>query len=380
MKIVIICDWLVTLAGAENVLRELLTLFPDADLFAVVDFLSPQQRQFLFNKSAQTTFIQHLPFAKKYYRHYLPLMPLAIEQLDLSAYDLIFSTSHAVAKGVITGPDQLHISYVYTPMRYAWDLQPQYLRETGLNKNFRGLLVRYLLHKLRMWDSFSAQTVDHFLTSSQYIARRIQKFYRRQATIIAPPVDLKAFTPVKQKENYYVTASRLVPYKRIDLVVEAFKHLPNEKLIVIGEGPEFKKIQALASPNVSLLGYQSQTELIHYLQRAQAFIFASEEDFGIAPLEALACGTPVIALGKGGALETIRGLDHPQPSGIFFPEQTTTAILQAIASFKQYQTQLTMEACRHNAEAFSAQSFQTKVTQFVQTCWSQHQLNLRPKK
>src|SRR3990167_6803183 len=195
MKIAIVCDWLVTLGGAEKVLAEMFTCFPDADLFAVVDFLPDDKRDFVLHKRAKTSFIQQLPFAKTSYRAYLPLMPLAIEQLDLSAYDLILSSSHAVAKGVLTGPEQLHISYVHSPMRYAWDLQHQYLKETGLNKKLHGWLARYLLHKLRLWDYRSAAGVDHYIANSHFIASRIRKTYRREAEVIYPPVDTARFVP-----------------------------------------------------------------------------------------------------------------------------------------------------------------------------------------
>ncbi|MBV9575803.1 MAG: glycosyltransferase family 4 protein [Gammaproteobacteria bacterium] len=366
MKTAIICDWLVTLGGAEKVLGEMITSFPEADLFAVVDFLEPHQRDFLLNKKSTTTFIQALPFAKKKYRSYLPLMPLAIEQLDLSSYDLILSSSHAVAKGVITGPNQLHISYVHSPMRYAWDLQHQYLRESGLQQKWYGYLARYFLHKLRLWDLRSANGVDHFIANSHYIAKRIEKTYRRPAEVIHPPVAISQFTPHAHKENFYLTASRLVPYKRIDLIVESFNHMPDKKLIVIGDGPEADKIKNKASSNVELLGYQPTAQLIHYLQRAKAFIFAAEEDFGILPLEAQACGTPVVAYGKGGALETVRSLNQDKPTGVFFPTQTTEAICRALRELEENYAHFSLENCVENAAQFSPEKFREKLVGFVQ--------------
>jgi len=365
MKIAIVCDWLVTLGGAEKVLSEIIQCYPHADLFAVIDFLDPEKRQQIANKCAQTTFIQNLPFAKTRYRSYLPLMPLAIEQLDLSNYDLILSSSHAVAKGVITGPDQVHISYVHSPMRYAWDLQHQYLRESGLDKKPHGFLARYFLHKLRLWDLRSANGVDHFIANSNYIARRIQKTYRRTAEVIYPPVDIDQFTPYAEKENYYFTASRFVPYKRIDLIVESFKAMPDKKLIVIGDGPDFAKIKAKAGVNVELLGYQSNLTLIKYMQRAKAFIFAAEEDFGILPLEAQACGTPVIAYGKGGALETVCGLTHAKPTGVFFLEQTVEAIQEAINLFEKNISKFPLKNCVENSQTFSSAQFREKLMHFV---------------
>jgi len=371
MKIAIVCDWLVTWGGAENVLQEMLACYPEADLFCVIDFLTPEARQLLGNKTTKTTFIQRLPFAKTHYRHYLSLMPLAIEQLDLSRYDLILSSSHAIAKGVITGPDQKHVSYVHSPMRYAWDLQHQYLRESGLDKKARGLLARYLLHRLRLWDFRSAAGVDHFLANSHYIARRIQKTYRRTAEVIYPPVHLERFPPRHTKDDFYLTASRFVPYKKIDLIVESFRTLPDKQLIVIGDGPDFKKIKQRTGKNVSLLGYQSNAVLLDYLQRAKAFLFAAEEDFGILPLEAQACGTPVIAYGKGGALETVKGQTHEKPTGIFFHEQSARAIHDAIVSFEAQPMRFSPEACVENAKQFSPEKFRQRLKSFIDDVMSE---------
>ncbi|EKD53790.1 MAG: hypothetical protein ACD_60C00153G0010 [uncultured bacterium] len=368
MKIAIVCDWLVTLGGAEKVLAEMLTSFPEADLFAVVDFLDPAQKAFLLNKKITTTFIQKLPFAKKIYRHYLPLMPIAIEQMDLSAYSLIISSSHAVAKGVITSPDQLHVSYVHSPMRYAWDLQHEYLRETGLDKKFQGVIARYFLHKLRLWDLQSAKRVDYFLANSQFIAKRILKTYRQKAHVIYPPVDTTHFVPGATKEDFYLTASRLVPYKKVRLIVESFRSMPNKKLIVIGDGPDFEKIKAKAGPNIEMLGHQSKEMLLQYMQRAKAFIFAAEEDFGIAPLEAQAAGTPVIAYGKGGALETVRGISYEKPTGIFFAEQKTDTICDAIQLFEANTHLFTVENCVENAARFSQEKFRNHFQLFINEC------------
>jgi glycosyltransferase involved in cell wall biosynthesis len=365
-KIAIVCDWLVAVGGAEKVLGHLLQCYPQADLFAVVDFVDQDKRDFLLNKSVKTTFIQQLPFAKTRYRGYLPLMPLAIEQLDLSGYDLVISSSHAVAKGVLTGPDQIHISYVHSPMRYAWDLQHQYLRETGLDKKWKGLVARYFLHKLRQWDLRSANGVDHFIANSHFIARRIQKTYRRKAEVVHPPVDLTQFKPHHQKDNVYLAASRLVPYKRIDLIVESFRAMPDKKLIVIGDGPDFEKIKSKAGANVDMLGYQSNAVLTHHLQRAKAFIFAAEEDFGIMPLEAQACGTPVIAYGKGGALETVRGLAQDKPTGLFFPEQSTEAISAAITTFEAKRDCFSVEHCVQHATGFAVERFKENFMRVVE--------------
>jgi glycosyltransferase involved in cell wall biosynthesis len=365
MKIAIVCDWLVTYAGAERFLQELLHCFPEADLFAVIDFVAPEDRHFLHNKPVKTTFIQKLPFAKTRYRSYLPLMTLAIEQLDVSAYDLVISSSHAVAKGVITGPDQVHISYVHSPMRYAWDLQHQYLKESGLDKGAKSYLARYLLHKMRLWDQRTANGVDHFVANSQFIARRIWKAYRREADVIYPAINTHQFTLRKDKENFYLAASRLVPYKKMDLIVESFAKMPDKRLVVIGDGPDLAKVKSFAAPNIQILGYQSTPTLIDYMQRANALIFAAEEDFGLVPVEAQACGTPIIAFGKGGALETVRGLDKSEPTGVFFARQDVASICSAVREFEANREQFTADNCSKNASKFSPDTFRAKMQQYV---------------
>ncbi|HHM1071736.1 TPA: glycosyltransferase family 4 protein, partial [Klebsiella pneumoniae] len=328
-----VADWLVTYAGSEKVIAEFIKLFPQSDLYSVIDFLSDESRSRFMNKRAKTTFIQKLPKAKSNYQRYLPFMPLAIEQLDVSKHEIILSSSHAVAKGILTGPDQLHISYVHSPIRYAWDLQHQYLREAGLDKGIKSYIARMLLHKIRLWDCRTANGVDHFIANSQFIARRIKKVYGRDADVIYPPVDVNRFELNFNKEDYFFTASRLVPYKRIDLIVEAFSEMPNRKLVVIGDGPEMQKIKSKAKTNIEILGYQPDSVMQEYMRNAKAFVFAAEEDFGIIPVEAQACGTPVIAFGKGGALETIRPLGVDKPTGLFFQKQTVADIIEAVTNF-----------------------------------------------
>lgn len=272
LSIACVADWLVTYAGAERVMSEMLKVFPKSDLFSVIDFLSDESRVYFLGKQAKTTFIQNLPRAEKSYRNYLPLMPLAIEQLDVSGYEIVLSSSHAVAKGILTGPDQLHISYVHSPIRYAWDLQHQYLRELGLDKGIKGLIIRWLLHKIRMWDYRTANGVDHFIANSQFIARRIKKVYGRDADVIYPPVETDRFTIGESKEDFYFTASRMVPYKKIDLIVEAFANMPNKKLVVIGDGPDMEKIKSKAKSNVEILGYQSNEVMQACMRKAKAFV------------------------------------------------------------------------------------------------------------
>ncbi|HCN71956.1 MAG TPA: glycosyl transferase family 1 [Pusillimonas sp.] len=376
MKVAIVHDWLVTYAGAERVLQEMLHCFPDADLFSVVDFLAPGQRDFIANKRVTTSFIQKLPYAKTRYRHYLPLMPLAVEQFNLSRYDLVISSSHAVAKGVLTGPDQLHICMCYSPIRYAWDLQHQYLKESGLEKGVKGWVAKWLLHKVRLWDARTANGVDEFVAISNFIARRIWKTYRRDSVVVYPPVSIEQFPLQTIKQDFYVTASRMVPYKKMDLIVEAFSASPERKLVVIGDGPDYKKIRAKAAANVEMLGFQSGDILQRYLRDARAFVFAAEEDFGIAPLEAQACGTPVIAFGRGGALETIVGLDEAagagtitaesvNATGLFFKEQTVPSLLDAVVRFEENEGAFSAQACRKNAERFAVESFRHEFTGVV---------------
>ncbi|MFJ2548415.1 glycosyltransferase family 4 protein [Pseudomonas sp. NPDC087612] len=360
MRVAVVHDWLVTFAGAEKVLAEIISLWPQADLFSVVDFFSDAERKKIGGKVATTTFIQRLPQARKRYQLYLPLMPLAIEQLDLSGYDLIISSSHAVAKGVMTGPDQLHICYCHSPIRYAWDLQNQYLIESNKSEGLKGWLARYLLFKIRNWDARTANNVEHFVSNSNYIGRRIGKVYKREATTIYPGVDVQDFAFTPDKEDFYLTASRMVPYKKMDLIVRAFSAMPDKKLVVIGDGPQFDKVKQAAGPNVRVLGYQPFEVLRDHMQRCRAFVFAAEEDFGITPVEAQACGTPVIAFGKGGALETV----VEGKTGMFFYEQTEAAICAAISQFESAED-FDPTTIRAHAEQFAPEVFRDKFKRFV---------------
>ncbi|MCR9000082.1 glycosyltransferase family 4 protein [Rahnella perminowiae] len=371
----IVADWLVTFAGSEKVISEFIKLYPDADVYSVVDFLSDESRKKFYGKEATTSFIQRLPFAKKKYQQYLPLMPLAIEQLDVTGHDIVLSSSHAVAKGVLTGPDQLHISYVHSPIRYAWDFQHQYLRESGLNKGLKGKLARWFLHKIRMWDYRTANGVDHFIANSQFIARRIKKVYGRDADVIYPPVDVDRFTLQENKEDFYFTASRMVPYKRIDLIVEAFSQMPDKKLVVIGDGSEMAKIKSRAGSNIEILGYQPDDVMQDYMRRTRAFVFAAEEDFGITPVEAQASGTPVIAFGKGGVLETIRPYGERNATGMFFSEQTAESLIKAVRHFDTIKDTILPQDCRENALKFSAQRFHDELDEYIKTKW--HDFNER---
>ena len=365
MKIAVVHDWLTVYAGAERVLEQMLLCFPEADLYSLIDFVPQCERLFLLEKSVKTSFIQKLPFAKRNYRSYFPLMPPAIEQFDLSGYDLVISSSFAVAKGVITGPEQLHLCMCYSPARYAWDLQHQYLRESGLDRGFKGWAAKWFLHKFRIWDVRTAHGVDHFIAISKFIEKRIRKVYGRDSVIIYPPVDSDFFTVGVTKDDFYLTASRMVPYKKIDLIVEAFARMPEKRLVVIGEGPEMAKVRSNAGKNVEILGYRPAEVLRDYLQRARAFVFAAEEDFGIAPLEAQACGTPVIAYGRGGALETVKDFTHAHPTGVFFDRQDAESLTAAVGVFERNAEAFSSSACRENALLFSQERFREEFSGFV---------------
>jgi glycosyltransferase involved in cell wall biosynthesis len=374
MKTAIIHEWMTSYVGSEHVVEQMLLCYPQADLFCLVENLPADQKGFLHGKQPQTSFIQRLPWGPTHYRQYLPLLPLAVEQFDVSRYDLVISSSHAVAKGVLTGPDQLHICMCHSPIRYAWDLQHQYLKEARLEKGPKSWLTRWILHQVRQWDVRTANGVDSFIATSQFIARRIWKTYRRESTVIHPPVNIERFNFQEEKEDFYLTASRMVPYKKVDLIVETFASMPEKHLVVIGEGPDFEKVKAKATANVEMVGYQPYESMENYMKKARAFIFAAEEDFGITPLEAQACGTPVIAYGKGGSLETIRNLEHAQPSGLFFAEQSTSSLKAAIETFENLPPNtIRPAACRANALRFRPERFQEEFSAFVAAEWEKFQ-------
>jgi glycosyltransferase involved in cell wall biosynthesis len=349
-------------AGAEKCVESFTNIWDDFEVYSLIDFLSENDRKIILkSKKANTSFVQNLPKAKDKYRNYLPLFPLAIEQFDLSEYDVIISSSHAVAKGVLTHSNQLHISYVHTPIRYAWDLYHQYLRESGLDKGLKGKLAKYFLHKIRLWDMSTINRVDHYIANSHYIARRIKKIYGKESTVIYPPVDVNKFELCEKKEDFYMTASRMVPYKKIDMIVEAFSKT-DKKLIVIGTGPDMEKIKAKAGKNIELMGYQSDEVMIDMMQRAKAFIFAAEEDFGITPVEAQACGTPVICLGRGGTKETVIDM----VTGVHFMEQSIDALLEAVDKFEKNIDRFVPSNIRQNALRFSKERFEKEIKEFVE--------------
>ena len=381
MRVAVIHDWFEVYAGAERVTEQILDIHENADVFALVDFMPQEERQFLNRRLVKTSFIQDLPFSRKMFRAYLPLFPLAIEQFDLSGYELVISSSYAVAKGVITAPDQLHVCYCHSPIRYAWDLREDYLRERNIAEGWRSHLARLILHRIRMWDVVSAAAPDYFLANSEFVRARIQKFYRRPATVIYPPVDVHRFRPVDDKYDFYLTVSRSVPYKRVPLIVEAFRRTPQRRLVVIGNGPETSKVRAAAAgaANIETMGFQSSSVVEDYMRRARAFIFAAREDFGIVPVEAQACGTPVIAYGVGGAVETVRALGYAErPTGVFFEEQTPSAIIAAVDRFERNADAFSAEQCRANALRFSPERFHKEFGDFVNHCLERHRHERRP--
>jgi glycosyltransferase involved in cell wall biosynthesis len=368
MKVAIVHEWLDTYAGSERVLEQLLLCWPEADLFALCDFLPEGERAFLGGRRPRTSFLQRLPFARKHFRKYLQLMPLAVEQFDLSGYDLVVSSSHAVAKGVLTGPGTLHVSFVHSPMRYAWDLQHQYLAQSGMDRGLKGLYTRWLLHGLRQWDRSSAAGVDLVVANSAYIAERIRKAWRRDSLVIHPPVDVEGFALRRDKEEFFLVASRMVPYKRIELIAEAFRRMPSRRLVVVGDGPNEPQVRAAAgdAPNIEFRGRVPQAELVRLTQSARASVYAAEEDFGIAMVEAQACGTPVIAFGKGGARDIVRTPEQGDPTGLLFPAQTAESLIAAVEEFDLISGAITPEACRRNALRFGRDRFRAAMLELVE--------------
>lgn len=362
MKVAIIQEWLVTIGGSDKVVKAIADVFPDADIYTLVAKKEVCDELGINWNKVHTSFIQKMPLATKKHRAYLPLFPFAIEQFDLRGYDVIISSSHCVAKGVLTKADQLHICYCHSPIRYVWDMYNEYLEEANLTKGLKGWLVRYLLHRIRKWDMLSSFRVDYYISNSDYVGQRIKETYRRESTTIHPNIDITNFEYCGQKENFYLASSRLVSYKKIDIIIEAFNRMPEKKLLVIGGGPNLKKYEEMAKENVTVMGYQPFNILKEKMQKAKAFIFAADEDFGMIPIEAEACGTPVIAYGHGGSLETV----CEGKTGLFFPEQTPESIIKAITDFEALgNTPFNYETCRKWAESFSEERFKKEIKEFV---------------
>lgn len=378
MKTHIAHEWLTEWGGSEDVVRAMLECLPEATLSATINFLSAENRARLNVADIQTTFLQRMPFVEKRFWNYLPLTPLAVESLDLSDADIIVSSSHAFAKGVLTTAEQLHISYIHSPMRYAWDLHFQYLRDYGLDAGIKGHLARWMFHRLRLWDRQTANNVDLFLANSDHVRQRIWRTYRRPARVLYPPVKTEKFGLQRKKDDYYVSVSRLVSYKRMDLIVEAFREMPRRKLVVIGDGPQMGALQSHCPPNVTLMGWQPDAVVREYLANAQAFVFAAHEDFGISPVEAQACGTPVIAYGAGGSVETVRDVrTKPEPTGLLFEHQTPASLVQAVEAFDELAVRIEPDACRRWAETFSEARFAGQFKALIETSWDEWQSDPR---
>jgi glycosyltransferase involved in cell wall biosynthesis len=357
----IVHDWLVTWRGGENVLAEVLERLPNADLFALVDFLPPAYRRRIGGRHARTSFLQSMPLAARHFRLMLPLFPAAARSLDLAGYDLVVSISHAAAKNVRVRPGQVHLCYCLTPMRYAWDVRATYLDAVPVARGPGRWAAEWLLDRMTSWDRRGAAGVTRFIAISRYIAQRIEAAYGRKASVIYPPVDTDYFVPPQPDvdRTYYLTASRFVAYKRIDAITAAFGRLPGRRLVVVGAGPDERRIRAAAAGSVEFAGEVSRERLRELMQGARAFLFAAEEDFGIVPLEAQACGTPVIALSRGGTAETIQPVGDA-PVGVLFDDQTADAIAAAVLRFEALQGDIRAQACRLNAERFSADRFRAE--------------------
>ncbi|MDR0537815.1 MAG: glycosyltransferase [Tannerellaceae bacterium] len=361
MKIALIHDWLTEYGGGEKVFAVICSLYPDADVFTLTYNVKSLRKLKIENKNITPSFIQSLPFGKTKYRYYLPFFTKAIESFDLTKYDLIISSSSCVAKGVLTHINQIHICYCHSPVRYAWDLYFQYLNLSVYNK-FKPLMlyIKHVLHKLRLWDVISSNRVDYFICNSNYIQKRIWKVYRRVSQTIYPPISTHEFTCVSSKDDYYFVCSRLVSYKKIDLIVKAFREMSDKKLIVIGNGPEKKTLLKLKTSNIEILGFQPFHILKAYMEKAKAFVFAADEDFGMVCIEAQACGTPVIAFGKGGSLETVK----ENLTGVFFYQQTAEAIIESVHKFETLKFDYNI-ICKH-AEQFSEERFKREFKDFIE--------------
>jgi glycosyltransferase involved in cell wall biosynthesis len=382
-RIALVHEWFTprSTGGAELVVEALDRLLTDLErqpmLAALVDGESKRRGSWLSGRSIRTSAIQHLPWGVSHVQQYLPLLPMAIEQIDLGDADLVISSSHLVGKGVLTSPDQLHISYVHTPVRYAWDQMHAYLQRSALARRGLGPLIRWQLHALRQWDQLSAQRVDHLIANSRFTARRIRKFWGRESEVIHPPVDVVRFRWQSPRDDTFLCVCRLVPYKRVDLVVEAFNRL-GLPLLVVGDGPERTRLEALAGSNVTLLGRQSQHQVETLMSRCRAFVYAGLEDFGIAPVEAMAAGAPVIGLGRGGLLDTVRcaAAGCSQPTGVLFPDQSVESVIQAVQWFQQQHRleSFNAESIRSWAERFRPEAFAARFEASMRRSWAGHQM------
>ncbi len=366
LKIAIVCDWLTVFAGAERVVLEMHQLFPSAPIYTTLYDAKncPQFKEAVVHESG----LRWIPGARRFHRALLPWMPKAFERMDLDEYDIVISSSHSASKGVITRPETLHVSYCHSPMRYVWDQSHDYQKSFGRFRPFQ-FIYKPILHRIRMWDRLAAERVDAFVVNSAYIGERVKKYYGKESTVIHPPVDLHYFSSLPtetEKENFYLSVGRLIPYKRVDLAIEACRQL-GRPLKIIGEGPELASLKKRAGPQVEFLGKISDEELRNHYRKAKGLIFPAMEDFGIVPLEAMACGTPVLAYGKGGALETVKA----GKSGLFFEEQTVPALVKTMEQFETMAWD--SEKVRTEVESFASARFKSELRHFLEKTWKAHQ-------
>lgn len=360
-KVAIVADWLVVYGGAECVISAMHELYPDAPIFTTL--FRPEKMKELAKADVRTSYLQRVPFAKKKHRWFLQFMPHAVERFDLSDYDIVISSCHSVSKGIITKPQTLHVSYCHTPMRYCWDGWQQYLQQW----NFKWPIKQYIYRKMsdiRMWDRLAADRVDAYIANSHYIAKRIKKYYRRDAHVIAPPADTDRFcmSADGKVKNYFLATGRLIPYKRFDLLIEAFNKM-KLPLKIVGTGPEEEKLKKMAEDNIQFMGYVSDEKLVQLYQECRAFLFPPLEDAGIVPIEAMSCGRPVIAYGEGGAAETVIA----GKTGEFFERQMVDDVIEAVTAFdeKKYDS----KAIRAHAEEYSRDAFKKQLKNFVDQEW-----------
>lgn len=378
MKLAIIQDWLTSLGGAEKCIEALCELWPDADIYTLIYRPDRFRDSLISHHRITTSFAQRLPWSTTKFRHYFALYPYAIEQFDLRDYGIVVSFSAAFAHGVLTDPDQAHICYKHTPMRYAWSGYQEYLADPQLRRLSKRLVAKLILHRMRRWDYAAAQRPDIMLANSEEVRRRIWKYYRRESQVVHPPVDVPGDgTHVDQtRHDYFVNIGRLVPYKRVDLIVQAFAQVPERHLVVAGSGPELNRLKEMAKglSNVDILGFVDESQKIELLARARAFVFAAHEDFGIAPVEAQAYGTPIIAYGRGGALETV----VEGQTGVFFEKQTVESLLQGIRVFEQMEHAFDPNAIRSHARTFGKEIFQRRFKTVVEECANRQECGVRP--
>jgi len=362
IKLAIVCDWLTNLGGAEKIILALHQLFPNAPIYTSI--FNKEKMQGFEDADIRTSYLQRFPLAKKRHQLYLPLYPGIFERMDLSEFDIVISSSHSCAKGIITKPNTLHICYCHTPMRYAWEDNQLYLNSYTINITLKKIAQLYI-HRLRLWDRLSADRVDNFIANSHYVQQRIFKYYRRSSTVIYPYVDVNDFSISHTKENYYLAVGRLTPYKRFDLIIETFNQL-GLPIKIAGTGIDLNKLKKMAKNNIELLGEVSNSELKNLYSKARALIFPQVEDFGITPLEAMASGCPVIAYAKGGALETI--IDRK--TGLFFHDQSVESLKHAIYEFNKINFKYLN--IRKHSEKFDREVFNKKIISFIAEKWRHH--------